>query len=399
MPVVVAFFVRQLIVIGVQLGIFAAIDKFVTPLLNKASADIVTTFGVDEKDAQDILANEVITTAESLGLTVALSKARLPLAIAEKLGFTSKGFSKRPLTASTKQKTQGKTTTSVKSPGISTAEVQTVATEIAQSRGISFAKVNEVVTFILKIASFPFVVIFTLAQVIDFGNWNSGAYQTTWQKIIAVVTFGALVPDPQIPKSQILSTEVWNKVYNTYQEQGAVGINDPYKNQTLLFSRGHLIDLVDQIASALLLETGQAGAKAVFAAATALVTFKKPEGVVGITPVAQNPAFIASPRVFTGLISQGVLGAPLAFTARPDDLIESVGELNAAAQNNLAPFLVSLPGRVIHEIKVVPSITTKDGFTQRGTAKQIISGYYKTGTPKYRTVVNKFAVMNLYILA
>ena len=200
MPAIVAFFVRQLILIGVQLGIFSVIDKWVTPLLNQAIAAIVSAFGVNEETAKDILANEILSTAESLGLTVALSRAKLPLAIADKLGFTTKGYAKRPLTSSTAQKIQGKSTASVKAPGISTTEVAKVATEVAKTKGVSFTKVNEVVTFILKLASFPFIVLFTIAQFIDFGNWNSGAYQNTWQKILAIVTFGALVPDPQIPK-------------------------------------------------------------------------------------------------------------------------------------------------------------------------------------------------------
>ena len=104
MPTIVAFFVRQLLIIGVQLGIFALLEKYVVPLLNKAIAAIIEKFGVSENDAHDILANEIITTAEALGLTVLLSKAKLPLAIAEKLGFTSKGFKIRSLKAPTAAK-------------------------------------------------------------------------------------------------------------------------------------------------------------------------------------------------------------------------------------------------------------------------------------------------------
>ena len=95
MPVIVAFFVRQLLVIGVQLGIFTLFEKYVVPLLNQAIAAIVAKFGVTEDVAADMLANEVITMAEALGLTVALSKAKLPLKVADALGFSTKGFRPR----------------------------------------------------------------------------------------------------------------------------------------------------------------------------------------------------------------------------------------------------------------------------------------------------------------
>ena len=120
---------------------------------------------------------------------------------------------------------------------------------------------------------------------------------------------------------------------------------------------------------------------------------------VSATPAAAAPKpYIAAPKVFTGIISQGTLGASVTFVPRPNDLITNTTELQDAAQNNLAPFLASLPGKVVYEIKIVSSVTTKDGFTQRGTAQQVVSGYNKDGTPKYRTIVNKFAVLHLYIV-
>ncbi len=107
---------------------------------------------------------------------------------------------------------------------------------------------------------------------------------------------------------------------------------------------------------------------------------------------------VETPRVFTGVVSQSAIASAVPFTPRQDDLIENMDELREAIRNNEAPFMASLPGRIIREIKVVASITTKDGFTQRGTANKIVSGQNKDGTPKYRTVVNKFAVADIYIL-
>lgn len=106
----------------------------------------------------------------------------------------------------------------------------------------------------------------------------------------------------------------------------------------------------------------------------------------------------STPKIFTGIVSQGVLSSVADFTPRPDDLITSVGDLEAAATNNLAPFIASLGKRIVYEIKIVSSVTTKDGFIQRGLTQKIQSGTNANGTPKYKTVTNRFAVLNLYIL-
>ena len=137
-----------------------------------------------------------------------------------------------------------------------------------------------------------------------------------------------------------------------------------------------------------------------------LKTNQKPSAAPAISnsPQIQNTTQSASTtkasqtKVFTGVVSSGLVGAGLSFTARPDDIIQSISDLQDAASNNLAPFLAALPGKVIYEIKVVSSITTKDGFTQTGAAQKIQTGTHKDGTPIYKTVINKFATLILYIL-
>lgn len=103
-------------------------------------------------------------------------------------------------------------------------------------------------------------------------------------------------------------------------------------------------------------------------------------------------------KVFTGVVSQGKLGADVSFISRQDDLIVNSEELRQAALNNLAPWLTALPGRIAYEVKIVPSIITKDGFRQYGQAQTVTTGYYKDGRPKTKTVVNRFATMKLYFI-
>ena len=105
-----------------------------------------------------------------------------------------------------------------------------------------------------------------------------------------------------------------------------------------------------------------------------------------------------APKVYTGIVSQGVLGRGLEFIPRQDDLIESAEELKAAAANNLSPFLQSLLGKIVYEVKIVSSIITKEGFKQTGVVQQVRNGSYADGKPKYKSVYNKFATMDLYVI-
>lgn len=398
MPIVVSLIIRAIIQIAITLGIDTLATKYIIPLINRGLQELIELFGVSEEDAQDIVANELLIFAERVGISVLTLRSKLPTKIAERLGFTSKGYGKRALSTKARTATTGKTT-QINGATIATTEsIKKLSQTIAETRGLSFAKVNEITSFILKIVGAPFIIIFTLAQVIDFGNWNSGAYQKTLQKVIAVASFGLLVPDPKVPKSSVLSDDVWNRVYATYKELGAVGINDPFKLQSLPFSRQNLIDLVDKIA-ALGIEEGVAmGLKQVIGATHALIILDASKAssldATMLTALVKLPQV----KVFTGIVSQGTLGAGLTFTPRPDDIIESIDELQTAVQNNLAPFLVALPAKVVYEVKIVSSVTTKDGFRQTGQAQRVLSGYATDGTPRYKTVINKFATLTIFVL-
>lgn len=406
MPVIIAFFVRQFIIIAVQLGIFVAIDKWITPLFNKAIAAIVEMFGVPEETAHDILANEIITTAESLGLTVALSKAKLPLALAEKLGFTSKGFAKRKLSTAIEAKVAGTSGSKIKT--LEAAKVITTAETVGAIEAAKVSKTGFKIAYdlIIKTVGTTFLGFMVVGNWLDFGNWNNGAYQKSMQKFISWITFGAVVPDVDYRKSLTVSDEIFLKIYNTFKLGGAIGIQDPYKGFEVPFTRENLLDLTDKVGSTLLLTDGSASAKKVLTATLAMIIFNTTADVdkalagSAVAPADARTTTTTAPttKVFTGIVSQGIVGAGLAFEARPDDLIESVDELRIAATNNLAPFLATLTSKIVYEVKIVSSVTTKDGFTQRGTVQKIVTGYNKNGTPKYKTVVNKFATLVLYAL-
>lgn len=116
---------------------------------------------------------------------------------------------------------------------------------------------------------------------------------------------------------------------------------------------------------------------------------------------AQKPAAPATPssvKVFTGLVSNGVLSSEQEFTPRPDNLIESQAELQDAINNNLAPFIQSLPNIIKYKVKVVPSIVDADGTRRSGSVQEIQIGTYKNGKPKLKRFTNKWAIMEFRVI-
>lgn len=88
---------------------------------------------------------------------------------------------------------------------------------------------------------------------------------------------------------------------------------------------------------------------------------------------------------------------PLVYKIRENDIVNSRLELEQSIINNLSLFFEAFQQKLIYEIKLVPSITTQDGTTQRGTSQRAVVGKLASGKPKYKTIVNKFAVMDIYI--
>lgn len=398
--------IRYLIIACVQMGLVSLAEKYVIPYLNKAIEEIMVLFGVEREQAQDILANEIIRYAESIGIFAAVLKTKMPVKVAEMLGFTSKGFNLRKITNTVAGSKAG----SVKTAKLSNTNAVVLAT--ADATAVVAQAVKSTVGFkvaydmVLKTLGVGFMGFMVVGNWLDFGNWNSGAYQKSMQKFLEWISFGKLVPDEDYRKSKTASADVFTKVYETFKIGGAVGIQDPYKGVEVPFTRDNMLDLVDEVGASLLLTTGAASTKNLLKAMLPMIIFiagneNKIDGMVyssSSSSVKSSGAVATTPKVFMGIVSQGVVGAGLVFTPRPDDLIESASELREAAANNLAPFLTTLPGKIVYEVKVVSSILTKEGFKQTGKTQQIQTGTWANGTPKYKTVTNKFATLVVYAL-
>ena len=389
---------RYVVIAAVQLGIFALIEKWVLPQINKCIVEIMTHLNVPEDVAKDIMANEVLKAGEEIGIFAATMKTKIPLKVASLLGFTTKGWAKRAVGAEILKKFEQKSASGLLSKSgtllISKLEAPT-AIELAKTAVKGFAPAYKIVLNTLGVGFVGFIAV---NNFIDFGNWNSGAYQKTMQKVIETVSFGLLRPDKDWERPTVISDSNFETVYNAYKLAGATKIINNWDKTELPFTRENLIDLLDRIASQLLLTGEQASVKNVMQASTLFVIVSGGTTTTTQTTTTQTTTTTPTVKVFTGIVTQGTIGNPSAFVARQTDLIDDMTELQEAAQNNLASFIVALPGKIVYEIKVVSSVTTKDGFVQRGTTQKIISGYFTNGQPKYRTVTNKFATLNVYIL-
>lgn len=406
MPIAVAALIRVLIQATVQTGIFLALDAILAPLIDKAKAAVKSTFNLNDDDATDVIANHVIDAFAMIGIIGVGIKTKLPTIVAEKLGFTSKGYVKRtlspkvPVAATAAKVTE--VTTAAATKVLTQVEAQTVVDAAIKSK-IGF---KEGYDMLIKHVGLLFLGFMVVGNWLDFGNWQNGAYQKSMQKFISWITFGKLVPDADYRKSLTISDAIFSKIFNTLKIGGAQGIQDPYKGVDVPFTRENLLDLTDKVGASLLLTDGTASAKKVLTAVLPMIIFDTSVDLDKIladaeatTPTTANTVSVAPiTKVFTGIVSQGVVGQGLVFTPRPDDLIESAEELRQAAANNLAPFLSTLLGKIVYEVKVVSSIITKEGFRQNGTSQRIVSGTNSDGTPKYKTVTNKFATLVVYAL-
>lgn len=387
--------IRALIIAISQGALLIFAEKYILPILDSAIKEIAQLLGCTESEAEDIVANQFIQGAETIGILLFGIKSKIPVKIAERLGFTSKGYALRKLSPTLEAKIPKLATAGIVTSVATAVEIEKIAEVVAINRGVNLSTVKTVYAGIMSFVGVSALVMMTIGNFIDFANWQ-GAYQKTFEKLFASLGFP---PDSPMPKSKAVSADTWSKIYTIVEEMNPESISFPWTGETKVYSRTNLADAVDHFATNLALNSIDTTYKHVWGLLLPCIKLKggapasASVGALGLAGVN-----VPQIQVFSGVLSQGFLGKGVEFQSRPNDLIENATELIQSATNNLAPFLASVPGMITYQIKVVPSITTKDGFTQRGSAVQVLSGYSSNGTPKYKTIINKFATVDLYIL-
>lgn len=333
--------------------------------------------GLTIEESKDILSNIMVDLILNAAVVGVVMKSKVALKAADYLGFSTRGVVKKKLT--------GKA-------AIAAAKLE----KSAATKGFKFTLTN-----ILKIVAIPGSMIWlvnAIANIIEPGIYKPEQTNAVYKKLGIPFQY----PQPvSVLKPGPFDTDQFKDYAYSLEQVGLKGFNDPFALQSRPYSRQALADLIEGVYGNEILNGRAPSAKQMIPLlAPYLITASGNTGSV-TTPQGGSSSQVSTPpvKVFTGNISQSTIGEVVGFTVRPDDLIEDINELKAAIQNNESAWLASLPGKIIRDIKVVSSITTKDGLTQRGTARQIIAGYNSNGTPKYRTVVNKFAVADYYILS
>lgn len=394
MPAIIIGLVRAVIQFSITIGMAEVAQRVLNIVIEK----VMQLFGASEEQAKDIVANQYLQLAEEIGLSAIALKTRVPSVVADRLGFTTKGFVFRNTVIGQRTTTVAKATTAAAVKAEQGAIIAETAQVIAAKKGSTFQIVSNAASIIIAGLGVPVGVGLLITNTIDFGAWSSSAYQGTFQKLLSI--FG-LEPDVNYVKSIVLSEDMSKKIFAVYTNAGATGIRDPRTDGLMAFTRENFINVADFVATQIILEKGEVKTKEMLAAMTALVVLGNSPEVRNTTTTIKSPTATSTSsnvKVFTGIISQGVLGSAPAFVERPNDIIESISELQDAAQNNLASFLISLPAKIVYEVKLVNSVITRDGLQLTGQTQQVVSGYYASGQPKYRTLTNKFAVLNLYVI-
>lgn len=367
---------RQLVMAVASGAIVTGAQDLLDGTFKELVYEIRDTENITEQEAKDVVADVLLDLGINSAAIMAVLKTGAGVKLAEWLGLTSRKFSKATLT-----------------PAAATA-----ANKIAADGGKGMAKrlMGKLVKILGK-GTGVFWLFAALTQIIEPLWYQPGQIQRVLQSIGIDVDVpgaaGTQAPGPFSSDSSVTFSDFAKSI----ETAGVKGIQNPGAYQSQLYSRENLANLVNYVYGQNLLQGKNLKVADLLpllspylVGASSVTSFPSPTTSVTTTP--------SIPKVYTGIVSQGVIGKGLAFVPRPDDLIESIEELRQAAANNLAPFLETVLGKIIYEVKIVSSIITKDGFKQTGTVQQIRSGSTATGAPKYKTVVNKFATLNLYVL-
>ncbi|TAK58896.1 hypothetical protein EPO14_01095 [Patescibacteria group bacterium] len=353
-----------------------ALQQFFDGTVQKIVEEVKSENGLTLEEAKDIVANILIDLAANAAIVGAVIKTKIAVKTAEFLGFTTKGFSKRALTAK--------------------ASVAVKKMQGPWEKFKSYSLVSKLLT-LGTVASGLTWMASSFVQAIEPGVYQPKQANDLWQSIIGVRPF----PEKGLALQPAnFKADTFHELATSLEIAGIKGLSNPVKQQSQLYSREGLADIINFVYGKAVLSGNVPSdwrntAKLALPYLIGVGTIPTPASI-SQTSTAQVP--VPQVKVFTGIVSQGTLGAANPFVERRDDLIIDANELRDAAHNNLATFLTSLPGKLVYEVKIVPSVTTKDGFTQRGEMRQIQSATRKDGTLIYKRVINKFAVLNIFLL-
>lgn len=376
MPAIIALFLRQVIMSVATGAVVTGAQEYLNGTIKELVFEIKDKQKITEKDAWDVVNNILSDLAVNSAAILLTLKTKVAVGVAEFLGLTSKGLVKKTLSKT----------------------AAAAAAKLAADGGkVAATNVFKKIATIAAVPASGIWLASALANIIEPGIYKPEQTNALYKKLGIPfqypVTGGALKPGS-------FTTESFRDYAKGLETVGVVGIIDPFKAQTVIYSRENLASLIDYVYGKEVQNGNAPSANKLIPllAQYIIKTGGTSSSASGTPSTGGTGTTISTPKVFTGIVSQGVVGKGLVFTPRPDDLIESIAELREAASNNLAPFLNTLLGKIVYEVKIVSSVISKDGFRQTGTTQRVKTGTYANGTPKYKTVTNKFATLVVYAL-
>jgi hypothetical protein len=375
MPIIIANILRLAVMSLVSAIPITVAQEFLDGTVKSIVEGIKSVGGITEEEAKDIVVNILVDLAINATLLGTIMKTKIALKTADYLRLTTKGFAKRKLT----------TQAEVAVAEIATTKSKSTVSFITKAMESTLGKVAAFIWLVSSVAN-------TIEPGIYKPEQTNKVYADLHIPYAFPVSEGVLQPGP-------FDSAAFKDYAKAIETQNIGGFEYGFPIGSVLYSRQALADLINYVYGKEIIKGNAPSAKDLIPKLAPYLikslTVTSTSSTVGQTTSA--PLVVPQVQVFTGVLSQGVLGKGLEFTPRPDDLIETAQEMLDAA-SNLAPWLQSLPTKITYQVKVVSSITSKDGFVQKGSVVQIISGYDSKGQPKYKTVVNKFATLEMYIL-
>ena len=381
MPAFIASALRYLVIAAMQIGVFSVAQTVLDKGFTAIQKALTDNEGMSAEEAENSIAAEVLATGGALGANAALIRSRLPLRWADKLKLVT-------------------TKPTISSGGNISDRAGTTPSKIPLYKG-GLLKTLGVVAASSLVAKL-FWIDTTIQNFLDQGTFNpSGA-----NRALQAIGLGSVFQWPETPKTLQPGTydaKEFLELFNQLTTAGAVGINATYENQTQIWSKENLSALVNYIVGTRILESKPSDKRAIKSELSKYILTRTGSDINSVTPTigATSPQTtntkkpFSEIKIFTGVVSNGTLGTPNEFIARPDDMIQDADELKLAAKNNLSSFVQSIPGKFFYEIAIVNSIKTRGGFTQKGEPIRVISSYNKDGTPRYKTIYHKFAVLKI----
>lgn len=374
MPAVVVTLIRFLVVAIMQTGAWIVASEALEGLADFLRTALKSDGGMTDEEVDDTLRNEIIDAVALIGVTVGALKTKIPIRLADKLGLKVK-TSKAVQTLATKAKVEAAKSAG---KGLSQSLLKKFLVGLVGSFGVSLVWLPNLVQ-----------------QFGDQATFAPEAANDYYESLFGVRPFkdrSIYESPPPFGKGEFTDYAA------SLETQGITGINDPYKFQSLVYSRQNLAELIFGVYGDYVSQGQKLTVTKMIPLLPQYLVFKN-----RVAPILQNksepvraPVEVEPKKIFVGTIDRGTLAEPSQFEARPDDLITDESDLEATLRDNLGLFLQSAVTRFSYDTKIVSSITTKDGFTISGQAVRVQSGSYADGRPKYKTVINKFAVADVY---